>query len=153
MIKKLAWNTFKNTGNINTFLELMEVENVERDLQKNRRRGAQKGHARHRLPAPPRKTSARVEVRDLRRTLRRVRGRLRIRRAREGRKGGRAYPRGFLRGVRDLHRCLRLQKTHGKQGTLRRSLRNCSGKERLCPRRACILCAREGEHRTDAHLL
>ena len=33
MIKKLAWNTFKNTGN--TFLELMEVENVERDLQKN----------------------------------------------------------------------------------------------------------------------
>ena len=35
MIKKLAWNTFKNTGNINTFLELMEVENVERDIQKN----------------------------------------------------------------------------------------------------------------------
>jgi len=35
MIKKLAWNTFKNTGNINTFLELMEVENVERDLQKS----------------------------------------------------------------------------------------------------------------------
>ena len=35
MIKKLAWNTSKNTGNINTFLELMEVENVERDLQKN----------------------------------------------------------------------------------------------------------------------
>ena len=35
MIKKLAWNTFKNTGNINTFLELTEVENVERDLQKN----------------------------------------------------------------------------------------------------------------------
>ena len=35
MIKKLAWNTFKNTGNINTFLELMEVENFENDLQKN----------------------------------------------------------------------------------------------------------------------
>ena len=35
MIKKLALNTFKNTGNINTFLELIEVENVERDLQKN----------------------------------------------------------------------------------------------------------------------
>ena len=35
MINKLAWNTFKNTGNINTFLELMEVENVEKDLQKN----------------------------------------------------------------------------------------------------------------------
>ena len=35
MIKKLVWKTFKNTGNINTFLELMEVENVEKDLQKN----------------------------------------------------------------------------------------------------------------------
>ena len=35
MIKKLGWFSFKNTGNINTFLELMEVENVERDLQKN----------------------------------------------------------------------------------------------------------------------
>lgn len=35
MIKKLAWNTFKNTGNINTFLELMEVENVERKLLDN----------------------------------------------------------------------------------------------------------------------
>lgn len=33
MIKKLAWNTFKNTGNINTFLELIEVENVEKSLQ------------------------------------------------------------------------------------------------------------------------
>lgn len=32
MIKKLAWNTFKNTGNINTFLELMEVENIEKNL-------------------------------------------------------------------------------------------------------------------------
>lgn len=32
MIKKLAWNTFKNTGNINTFLELIEVENVEKNL-------------------------------------------------------------------------------------------------------------------------
>ena len=35
MIKKLAWNTFKNTGNINTFLELMEVENVEKSLLDN----------------------------------------------------------------------------------------------------------------------
>lgn len=32
MIKKLAWNTFKNTGDINTFLELMEVENAEKIL-------------------------------------------------------------------------------------------------------------------------
>ncbi len=32
MIKQIAWNTFKNTGNINTFMELMEVENVEKNL-------------------------------------------------------------------------------------------------------------------------
>jgi hypothetical protein len=32
MIKKLAWNTFKNTGNINTFLELVEVESLEKKL-------------------------------------------------------------------------------------------------------------------------
>ena len=35
MIKKLAWNTFKNTGNINTFLELVEVENIEKGLSNN----------------------------------------------------------------------------------------------------------------------
>ena len=35
MIKKLAWNTFKNTGDINTFLELVEVENVEKGLSNN----------------------------------------------------------------------------------------------------------------------
>ena len=34
MIKQIAWNTFKNTGDINTFLELMEVQNVERDIIK-----------------------------------------------------------------------------------------------------------------------
>ena len=27
-IKNLAWNTFKQTGNINTFMELMQVENI-----------------------------------------------------------------------------------------------------------------------------
>lgn len=32
MIKKMAWNTFKNTGNINTFLELVEVENTQKDM-------------------------------------------------------------------------------------------------------------------------
>ncbi len=32
MIKQMAWNTFKNTGDINTFLELMEVENVEKNM-------------------------------------------------------------------------------------------------------------------------
>ena len=29
MIKKMAWNTFKNTGDINTFLELKEIQNIE----------------------------------------------------------------------------------------------------------------------------
>ena len=29
MIEKIAWNTFKNTGDINTFLELKQVENIE----------------------------------------------------------------------------------------------------------------------------
>lgn len=32
MIEKMAWNTFKNTGNINTFLELKQVENLEKDI-------------------------------------------------------------------------------------------------------------------------
>lgn len=32
MIKQIAWNTFKNTGNINTFMELMELENIEKNL-------------------------------------------------------------------------------------------------------------------------
>jgi len=33
MIKKIAWNTFKHTGNIDTFLELREVENIEKMLE------------------------------------------------------------------------------------------------------------------------
>ena len=32
MIKQIAWNTFKNTGDINTFMELVEVENIEKKL-------------------------------------------------------------------------------------------------------------------------
>ena len=32
MIKQMAWNTFKNTGDINTFLELVEVENLEKNM-------------------------------------------------------------------------------------------------------------------------
>ena len=35
MIKKLAWNTFKNTGDINTYLEFVETENIEKQLEKN----------------------------------------------------------------------------------------------------------------------
>ena len=34
MINKIAWNTFKQTGNIDTFLELKQFENIEEKLQK-----------------------------------------------------------------------------------------------------------------------
>ena len=29
MIKKIAWNTFKNTGDVNTFLELKQIQNIQ----------------------------------------------------------------------------------------------------------------------------
>ena len=32
MIEKLAWNTFKNTGDINTFLELKQLDNIDLNL-------------------------------------------------------------------------------------------------------------------------
>lgn len=35
MIRQLAWNTFKNTGDINSYLELIEVENIEKNLERN----------------------------------------------------------------------------------------------------------------------
>ncbi len=35
MIKQMAWNTFKNTGSIDSYLELVEVENIERNMAKN----------------------------------------------------------------------------------------------------------------------
>lgn len=30
MIKDLAWNAFKNTGSIDTFLELKQIENLKK---------------------------------------------------------------------------------------------------------------------------
>ena len=30
MIKKIAWDAFKNTGDINTFLELKQIEDLEK---------------------------------------------------------------------------------------------------------------------------
>ena len=30
-IKDLAWNTFKQTGDINTFIEFKQVENIEKN--------------------------------------------------------------------------------------------------------------------------
>ncbi len=35
MIKQLAWNTFKITGDINSYLEFVEVENVEKKMKEN----------------------------------------------------------------------------------------------------------------------
>ena len=34
MIRQIAWNTFKNTGDINAYLELVEVENIEKEMEK-----------------------------------------------------------------------------------------------------------------------
>ena len=34
MIKKIAWNTFKNTGDVNTFLELKQIQNLEEQIDK-----------------------------------------------------------------------------------------------------------------------
>ena len=33
MIKKIAWNTFKNTGDVNTFLELKQIQNIQAQMQ------------------------------------------------------------------------------------------------------------------------
>ena len=34
MIKKIAWEAFKNTGDINTYLELKQIENLEDKIEK-----------------------------------------------------------------------------------------------------------------------
>ena len=33
MIKQIAWNTFKNTGNIDTFLELKQITDIEENMK------------------------------------------------------------------------------------------------------------------------
>jgi len=33
MIKKIAWDTFKNTGDINAFLELKQIESIENSIK------------------------------------------------------------------------------------------------------------------------
>lgn len=35
MIKEMAWNTFKNTGNINTYLELKQIPDIEKTPEKD----------------------------------------------------------------------------------------------------------------------
>lgn len=36
MIKQMAWNTFKNTGSIDSYLELVQLENIERNINQNK---------------------------------------------------------------------------------------------------------------------
>ncbi len=33
MIRQIAWNTFKKTGDINTFLELKQVTDIEENMK------------------------------------------------------------------------------------------------------------------------
>ena len=33
MIKEIAWDTLKNTGDINTFLEYKQIQNLEKGIQ------------------------------------------------------------------------------------------------------------------------
>ena len=33
MIKKIAWNAFKNTRDINTFLEFKQIENINLNIK------------------------------------------------------------------------------------------------------------------------
>ena len=33
MIKKIAWETFKNTGDINAFMELKQIEDIEKGIE------------------------------------------------------------------------------------------------------------------------
>lgn len=33
MIKEIAWEAFKNTGDINTFLELKQIETMEQGIE------------------------------------------------------------------------------------------------------------------------
>ncbi len=33
MIKKIAWDAFKNTGDITTYLELKQIENIESNIK------------------------------------------------------------------------------------------------------------------------
>lgn len=33
MIKEIAWDTFKNTGDINAFLEYKQIQNLEKGIQ------------------------------------------------------------------------------------------------------------------------
>ena len=42
MIKKIAWDTFKNTGSIDTFLEFKQIKDIEENIQKVEQNGNDK---------------------------------------------------------------------------------------------------------------
>ena len=39
MIRKIAWDAFKNTGDINTFLELKQIQDISKQIQKGKMEG------------------------------------------------------------------------------------------------------------------
>lgn len=41
MIKKIAWETFKKTGNIDTFMELKQIEGIEEHFLESSEQGMQ----------------------------------------------------------------------------------------------------------------
>ena len=43
MIKNIAWNAFKNTGNINTYLEFCMLKNIEENFVKENLNGTNQG--------------------------------------------------------------------------------------------------------------
>lgn len=44
MIKKIAWETFKNTGDVNTFLELKQLQDMQAQMQIQQQMEAQNGN-------------------------------------------------------------------------------------------------------------
>ena len=36
MIKKIAWETFKNTGDVNTFLEFKQIKSLEEQIREQK---------------------------------------------------------------------------------------------------------------------
>jgi len=50
MIKDMAWNMFKSTGNVDTYLELKQIENIQKiqaNLQKVDTNGSYKNERNH----------------------------------------------------------------------------------------------------------
>ena len=36
MIKKIAWDTFKKTGDINTFMEFIQIKEIEKKIEEEK---------------------------------------------------------------------------------------------------------------------